>query len=151
MSIKSLFVASAFAAAALFAGSQIFRVQISEAVFERAVKKNIGRNTAASLGDGLHVYVCGAGSPFPDPVRGGPCLAIVAGDEHVVIDAGSGDVPTLTRMGYPVGKIDAVLLTHLHSCAVQRDYSAGAAKPLSAENPVRRQDQKMAKQKIVKS
>jgi ribonuclease Z len=77
------------AAATVFAGSQIFRVQISEVMFERAVKKNIGRNTAASLGDGLHIYVCGAGSPFPDPMRGGPCLAIVAGEEHVMIDAGS--------------------------------------------------------------
>ncbi|MCU0730984.1 MAG: MBL fold metallo-hydrolase [Hyphomonas sp.] len=113
--VRWTLLVAALAAAGLFAGSQIFRVQIAEAVFERAVKKNVGRNTAASLGDGLHVYVCGAGSPFPDPLRGGPCLAVVAGDEHVVIDAGSGGVRTLTRMGYPVGKIDAVLLTHLHS------------------------------------
>ncbi len=103
------------AGAAVFAGSQIFRVQISEVLFERAVKKNIGRNTAVSLGDGLHIYVCGAGSPFPDPQRGGPCLAVVAGDQHILIDAGSGGVRTLTRMGYPVGELDAVFLTHLHS------------------------------------
>ncbi|MFN7164537.1 MAG: MBL fold metallo-hydrolase, partial [Hyphomonas sp.] len=103
------------AAVLLFAGARLFRVQISEVMFERAVKQNIGRNTATSLGDGLHIYVCGAGSPFPDPVRGGPCLAIVAGDQHILIDAGSGGVRTLTRMGYPVGKLDAVFLTHLHS------------------------------------
>ncbi|MDP3459169.1 MAG: MBL fold metallo-hydrolase [Hyphomonas sp.] len=110
----TLLIAGAVAAL-LFAGSHFFRVQISEAMFERAVKQNVGRNTAASLSDGLHVYVCGAGSPFPDPMRGGPCLAIVAGDQHIVIDAGSGGVRTLTRMGYPVGEIDAVFLTHLHS------------------------------------
>ncbi len=110
----TLLIAAA-ATAVLFAGTQLFRVQISEFLFERAVKQNVGRNTAASLGDGLHVYVCGAGSPFPDPQRGGPCLAVVAGDQHILIDAGSGGVRTLTRMGYPVGELDAVFLTHLHS------------------------------------
>lgn len=110
----ALLVAGLAAAAAL-AGAQVFRVQIAEAAFERAVKKNVGRNTAGDLGDGLHIYVCGAGSPFPDPLRGGPCLAIVAGDQHIVIDAGSGGVRTLTRMGYPIAELDAVFLTHLHS------------------------------------
>lgn len=110
----TLLIAGA-AAALLFAGAQVFRVQISEYLFERAVKQNIGRNSAAGLEDGLHVYVCGAGSPFPDPQRGGPCLALVAGDQHVIIDAGSGGIRTLTRMGYPVAEIDAVFLTHLHS------------------------------------
>ncbi len=113
--IRWILLIVAGAAAALFAGSHLFRVQISEAMFERAVKQNIGRNSAAALGDGLHVYVCGAGSPFPDPMRGGPCLAIAAGEQHILIDTGSGGVRTLTRMGYPVGEIDAVFLTHLHS------------------------------------
>ncbi|MEX1252699.1 MAG: MBL fold metallo-hydrolase, partial [Hyphomonas sp.] len=113
--VRWTLLVAGLAAAAVLAGSQIFRLQISEALFERAVKENIGRNTAAGLGDGLHIYVCGAGSPFPDPRRGGPCLAVVAGDQHILIDAGSGGVRTLTRMGYPVGELDAVFLTHLHS------------------------------------
>ena len=99
----------------VFAGSFLFRAQITEAMFVRAVTENVGRNTASDLADGIHVYVCGAGTPLPDPRRNGPCLAIIAGDQHIVIDAGSGGVRTLTRMGYPVGEIDAVFLTHLHS------------------------------------
>lgn len=110
----TLLVAGA-AAALLLGGMAVFRVQVSEYLFERAVKQNIGRNTAASLGDGLHIYVCGAGSPFPDPQRGGPCLAVAAGDQHIIIDAGSGGSRSLARMGYPMGEIDAVYLTHLHS------------------------------------
>ena len=33
----------------------------------------------AALPDGLHVGLCGAGSPFPDEKRSGPCTAVVAG------------------------------------------------------------------------
>lgn len=113
--LRWTFLTAGLAAIAAIFGAQVFRVPISEFLFERALKQNIGRNTAADLADGLHVYVCGSGSPFPDARRGGPCLAIAAGDQHVLIDAGSGGVRTLTRMGYPVGELDAVLLTHLHS------------------------------------
>jgi len=113
--MRWILIILAGAATAMFLGSYLFRVQISEFMFERAVKQNVGRNTAASLEDGLHIYVCGAGSPFPDPLRGGPCLAIAAGGQHIIIDAGSGGARTLSRMGYPLGEIDAVFLTHLHS------------------------------------
>ncbi len=93
----------------------VFRVQIAERVFQRGAEMNITRNVAEELGDGLHVFVCGAGTPMPDPLRGGPCLAVMAGGEFIVIDAGSGGARTLTRMGYPIGEVDAVFLTHLHS------------------------------------
>lgn len=114
-SLRWIVIAVAGAALALLAGSFLFRLQISQFLFDRAVQKNVGRDTAAALGDGLHVFVCGAGTPLPDPLRNGPCMAVVAGSHHFVIDAGSGGARTLTRMGYPVGQIDAVFLTHLHS------------------------------------
>lgn len=93
----------------------MFRMPLAEAAFHRAVERNVGRMTTADLPDGLHVYVCGSGTPLPDPLRGGPCLAVMAGDRHLVFDAGSGGARTLTRMGYPTGEVDAVFLTHLHS------------------------------------
>ncbi|MFN7179805.1 MBL fold metallo-hydrolase [Hyphomonas sp.] len=102
--------------AALTAGGyHVFRIPLAEMAFTRAVERNIGRDTARALPDGLHVYVCGAGTPMPDALRAGPCMAVIAGDTHLVFDSGSGGVRTLTRMAYPVGKIDAVFLTHLHS------------------------------------
>lgn len=113
--VRWFLIVIAALAVLLFAGSFLFRVQIAEAMFERAVRENVGRDTTTDLPDGIHVYVCGAGTPLPDPLRNGPCLAVLAGDQHIVIDAGSGGVRTLTRMGYPVGEIDAVFLTHLHS------------------------------------
>ena len=113
--LRWVLIGIATLAAALFAGSFLFRLQIAQFLFERALKQNFSVDREAELGDGLHVFVCGAGTPLPDPMRNGPCMAVIAGQHHFVIDAGSGGTRTMIRMGYPVGKIDAVLLTHLHS------------------------------------
>lgn len=108
-------IAVAVLAALGAGGLYAFRMPLAEMAFTRAVERNIGRDTASRLPDGLHVYVCGAGTPLPDPMRAGPCLAVIAGDRYFIFDAGSGGVRNLTRMAYPTGKIDAVFLTHLHS------------------------------------
>lgn len=113
--VRTGLITAAGIAALVVGGLYVFRMPLAEAAFKRAVERNVGRDTAATLPDGLHVYVCGAGTPLPDPLRAGPCLAVIAGDQHLVFDAGSGGVRTLTRMAYPTGRIDAVFLTHLHS------------------------------------
>lgn len=88
---------------------------IGEAMFRRAVADNMGRDRAAELPDGLHVFLCGSGSPMPDPTRAGPCVGVVAGGRSFVFDVGSGSARRLARMGFPVGRLDGVYLTHLHS------------------------------------
>lgn len=93
----------------------VFQRQIGEMAFRRAVQEAVGRDRAAELPDGLHVFVCGSGSPMPDPTRAGPCLGVVAGRQAFVVDAGSGGPRRLARMGFPVGRIERVYLTHLHS------------------------------------
>jgi len=93
----------------------MFQRQIGEAVFRQAAADSIGRDRTADLPDGLHIFVCGSGSPMPDPDRAGPCLGVVAGPRVFVIDAGSGGPRRLARMGFPVGRIERVYLTHLHS------------------------------------
>lgn len=92
-----------------------FQRQIGAAVFNRAVGAVAGVDRTAALPDGLHVFVCGSGSPMPDPGRAGPCLGIVAGERAFVVDAGSGGARRLARMGFPMGRIERVYLTHLHS------------------------------------
>ena len=69
----------------------------------------------AALPDGLHVGLCGAGSPFPDDRRSGPCTAVVAGRRLFVFDAGSGAGRNIARMRLNAGQIEAVFLTHFHS------------------------------------
>lgn len=99
------------AVAAFFA----FQRQIGEFAFERAIEANMGRDLSATLPDGLHVFVCGAGSPMPDPLRGGPCLGVVAGKRVLVFDTGSSGARTLARMGFPLARLERIYLTHLHS------------------------------------
>ena len=69
----------------------------------------------AGLVDGLHVGLSGAGSPFPDAKRSGPCTVVVAGQRMFVFDAGSGASRNLALMRLNAGQIEALFLTHFHS------------------------------------
>jgi ribonuclease Z len=69
----------------------------------------------AELTDGLHAAIVGSGSPLPDPKRGDPCVAVIAGKRVFIVDAGERASETLNRMQIDPGRIEAVLLTHFHS------------------------------------
>lgn len=88
---------------------------LAERAFQRALDTSVGVDQSAKLPDGLHAYVCGSGSPMPDATRAGPCIAVLAGNQAFVFDAGSGAIRKLLRMGFPVDKLQAGFLTHLHS------------------------------------
>ena len=77
--------------------------------------KMMGQDATSQFIDGLHLGLCGAGGPLPAPNASGPCIVVTAGERHFVFDAGTDGVRNLIRMGYPVGKIEAVFLTHFHS------------------------------------
>lgn len=91
------------------------RERVSEQVFRMAASQRIGADPSADLPDGLHIYLCGTGSPLPDASRAGPCMGILAGDQAYILDAGSGSIRKLGGMGFPMEKVEAVFLTHLHS------------------------------------
>ena len=93
----------------------IGRPWLAQRAFDRALDQNIGIDKSLALGDGLHAYVCGSGSPMPDADRAGPCIAVLAGKQAFIFDAGSGSIRKLMRMGFPMEKMQAVFLTHLHS------------------------------------
>lgn len=88
---------------------------IAQRAFDRALDQSVGIDQSARLPDGLTVYVCGSGSPMPDASRAGPCIGVLAGQQAFVFDAGSGSIRKLMRMGFPMEKIQAAFLTHLHS------------------------------------
>lgn len=102
---------------ALFAiiAFNLFKTQIAERAFNRAVDRNAGVDRSAALPEGLHVYLCGTGSPMPDATRAGPCIGVLAGDTAMVFDVGSGGMRNLGAMGFPIGRMEGVYLTHLHS------------------------------------
>jgi len=61
------------------------------------------------------VTLLGTGVPTPRPDRFGPSTLIEAGDQTLLIDAGRGATIRLYQLGVPIGRIDALLLTHYHS------------------------------------
>lgn len=91
------------------------RERISLSLAERIIARNLATSVLDDLPDGLHVALCGAGSPLPDPDRSGPCVAVIAGEKLFIVDTGSGSSRSLARMRIPQGRIDAILLTHFHS------------------------------------
>jgi ribonuclease Z len=106
------------AAALLLVASTAFIVgqeRIGMALFTRAVDARVGRDVTTSLPDGLHVVLCGTGSPLPNPTRAGPCNVVIAGKRIFVVDIGEGGARNINLMGIPVGRIEGLLLTHFHS------------------------------------
>jgi ribonuclease Z len=65
--------------------------------------------------NGFRVTLLGTGVPIPSPDRFGPATLIEAGDQKLLIDAGRGAAIRLYQLGVPMGRIDALLLTHYHS------------------------------------
>jgi ribonuclease Z len=91
------------------------RAQLGAALFERMAEQRAGHDALAGLDDGLTLIFCGTGTPLPDPARAESCLLVKAGNTLLLIDAGDGGVRKLAGWGVPLGGLDAVLLTHLHS------------------------------------
>ena len=98
-----------------FIGFKLFERQIATALFEGMIERRIAVNDDDPLQDGLHIYLCGAGSPMPDTSRAGPCLGVQAGTRTFVFDIGSGGARNLGSMNFPFETLQAVYLTHLHS------------------------------------
>ena len=53
------------------------RAPLSVAVAKRVALSHLAADVLSELPDGLHVGLCGAGSPMPDEKRGGPCTLVV--------------------------------------------------------------------------
>lgn len=110
---KPLIVLGALALIGILVFSQ--RAIIVERIMAKGLETRMAADAIADLDDGLHLALCGAGGPMPAPKASGPCVAVVAGQRLFIVDAGTDGVRNLTRMGYPSGRIEAVLLTHFHS------------------------------------
>jgi ribonuclease Z len=63
----------------------------------------------------FRITLLGTGTPIPRPDRFGPSTLVEAGDQKLLIDAGRGATIRLYQLKVPMGRIDALLLTHYHS------------------------------------
>src|SRR5690606_16961521 len=110
---RSLVLLVAITAIALIAYNQ--RAGIAARLMERGLEARLAADRVAELGDGLHLALCGAGGPLPAPKASGPCVAVVAGQRLFIVDVGTDSPRNLGRMGYQVGDVERVFLTHFHS------------------------------------
>jgi ribonuclease Z len=67
------------------------------------------------LPDGLHIGLAGTGAPLPEQRRHSACSFVLAGKHLFIVDSGPGSTKALELMRLPLGDIQAVLLTHMHS------------------------------------
>lgn len=70
---------------------------------------------SAQNAETFRVTLLGTASPSPRPTRFGPSTLVEAGDQKLLIDAGRGVPIRLRQLNVPIGKIDALFLTHFHS------------------------------------
>lgn len=103
------------AAVTAIGAAAAFQRQTGAAILGAVFDARAGADRIADLPDGLHVALCGTGSPLPDPGRAGACTVVIAGSRVFVVDSGEGGARNISLMGIPNGKIDGVFLTHFHS------------------------------------
>lgn len=99
----------------VLAAGFVFQRPIGHFAFQRAAQQIVGRDQLTSLADGLHIGLCGTGSPMTNPQRAGPCNVVIAGTQVLVVDMGENGNRNLNMMGISAGDVDALLLTHFHS------------------------------------
>lgn len=65
--------------------------------------------------DGLRVFLCGTASPLVAPGCAQSCVAVMAGDDLYIVDAGMSAAATFQFNGETLAPARALLLTHFHS------------------------------------
>ncbi len=63
----------------------------------------------------FQIILLGTGNPRPDMDRFGPSILIEAGEHRLLLDCGRGAVQRVFERDLPLGSIEGVLFTHLHS------------------------------------
>ncbi|MCZ8015209.1 MAG: MBL fold metallo-hydrolase [Limnobacter sp.] len=90
------------------------RTPIAMALVEKIVGERM-QDPLTQLEDGLHVGLCGTGSPFPDPDRAAPCTLVIAGKDMFLFDAGSAAAKQISTVRFSTGQLKGVFITHFHS------------------------------------
>lgn len=91
------------------------KANVAARAMRRLVDRNLATPLTDRLADGIHVFISGAGSPMPDPLRAGAGVGVLAGGRAFVFDTGAGSISNLQRMRFPLGDVEAAIITHLHS------------------------------------
>ncbi len=92
--------------------------------------------------DALNVFLCGTGSPLPDPTSASACTMVLAGGKIYVVDVGPGSQEVAQLAGIPTSALGGIFLTHFHSDHIgelgewaMQSWVAGRAGPLHVYGP----------------
>lgn len=144
MNVRKIALVSSLVIAAALAVAYAFRAPLSMAIGQRIATQRMASDLLDALPDGLHIGLCGAGSPMPDERRMGACTVVIAGKRLFVFDTGNASARNIGKLGISHGHIEAIFLTHFHSdhidglgeLLMQRWVSTGNATPVSVYGPV---------------
>jgi ribonuclease Z len=83
---------------------------------KRATDRIIDARDARFIDDGgLHLFLCGTGTPLSAGDRAGACTAVLAGGRFFIVDAGPGSWANMAAEGLPAARLSGILVTHFHS------------------------------------
>ena len=110
---------------------------------DRAAERQMNSTDLGLLeDDALNVFLCGTGSPLPDPTRAAACTIVVAGGKLYVVDVGPGSQEVTQLAGIPTSALAGILLTHFHSDHIgelgewaMQSWVAGRTGPLHVYGP----------------
>lgn len=126
----------------LAAVGSYFVPAVQDALFARAAANAAGTRDDLLASDALRVLVCGSRGPLPHPERAQTCVAVLAAGRLFVIDAGAGSANNLARWQVPIGALQGVFVTHLHSDHIgdlgelnTNSWIAGRPAPLKVYGP----------------
>jgi len=89
--------------------------QLASGVFAAAMCCSApGFSTSASAQTPIWVALGTIGGPLSSPVRSQPANMLLYRDQVVLVDVGDGTVQQMSKAGVPVGRVNAVFLSHLH-------------------------------------
>ncbi len=113
--------------AIIFSGSVYLYLNDFRPLVYRATENSVARMVASGEEDDdkFQLLFCGTGSPNRTLDRGQPCTALIANGKLFLFDAGEGAIGKLSEYGAPLGQLQGVFLTHLHS-----DHVSGVAEVL---------------------
>lgn len=111
-------------------------------MIERGIAINNSKDTFQD--DALYVITTGTGGPLPEKNRVSSQTVVIAGDQVLVFDTGSGSTLNLELVGVDVSAIDGLFLTHYHSdhigdlgeLMLKRWASNTVSEPLAIYGPV---------------
>lgn len=114
----------------------VFTTRAMKLLLSFAVALLVGSSANAQSPPALELVVLGSGGPGATGRAGASHLVLVEGVPRILVDAGPGSFARLGEAKLPLGRLDVILLTHLHADHAGELPGIVKARAVSAGRPV---------------